>query len=142
MHLLGEGHEVRRRDEGGLEVLHDSAHDSWRARTPCVRTQRRHVQARDLGQPCQSLVARKPPGLSERSHEVQHNLLTVANGEGVDEVGQRLGVQRARSSSHHQRMAGVAINSQEGHAAEFEHVQQVGVGQLILQREPQHVELT
>ena len=73
--------------------------------------------------------------------DLAHRLLAVAEDEGVDEVGQRLGVEGAVAAGHHQgvrrRRARAAAHR---HPGQVDQVEDVGVGELGRQVEGQHVE--
>ncbi len=108
------------------------------------REEGRHVDAGDPGQPGQQLAparaAAPEPAGGHRLCDLDGHLLAVAHREAVEEVGHRLGVEGARSAAHHQRIVLAALGRQQRDAGQVQHGQHAGVGQLELERHPEHVE--
>ena len=94
--------------------------------------------------PQQVVAARRPPTpASDADHlgELPDRLLAVAEHEGVDEVGQGLGVEGAVAAGHHQGVRRVAVRAAHRHPGQVDQVEHVGVGELGRQVEGQDVEL-
>ncbi len=68
-------------------------------------------------------------------------LLGVADQEGVEEVGDRLGVRRARPAAEDDRVGLTAVALPDRQTREIQHVQDVRVVQLRLEREAEDVEV-
>ena len=74
--------------------------------------------------------------------DVGVDALPVAYKEYVEEVRKRLGVNRARAARDDQRVvSAAALFARERYARKFEHIQNVGVAQFVLQRKAHHVEV-
>ncbi len=104
----------------------------------------RHVDAPDLRELQQHLVARAAPLLLPLAHEVDDvddRLLAVAQREHVDEVRQRVRVERAGAAADHERVRVGALLRLHRQARQVEHVQDVRVRALVAQREADDVEL-
>src|SRR5438128_1328433 len=67
--------------------------------------------------------------------------LAITEDDGVEEVSDRLDVERARTAGDNQWITAVALRGSQRNAAEIQHGKQVGVGEFILQRETHDVEL-
>ncbi len=106
------------------------------------RVQLRHVQRIALGQAAQALAAGDTGATQRRrlEHQRRQPLLGLADEERVDERRQRLGVGRGRPAGDHQRRVVAAVGGAQRQPREIQQVQHVGVGQLVLQRETDHVE--
>ena len=96
-----------------------------------------------LGQPAEPLAPRdpRPAQLGRLAHQRRQRLLRLADEEGVDEGGQRLGVRGRRAAGDDQRRPVVAVRRAQRDPRQVQDGQHVGVGQLVLQREADHVEL-
>ena len=95
------------------------------------------VNSFELTQSLQQGVAIGPrglPALVDREN-LQDDILTVAHHDGVDEVGDRLGVRGTRSPGDYQGVLGPPLDAQQGDTAQLKGVQDVGVGELVLERE-------
>ena len=104
--------------------------------------ERRHVHAGDLGQHPEQIFARGsavPPG-RDRVADLVHHLLALADDEGVEEVGDGLGVVGAGAAAEHQRILAPAVLRVQGDASEVQHRQHGGVAELELEGEPEDVE--
>ena len=103
----------------------------------------RHVDGAQAGEGDQPISSGDLISLEPRPGErhLRGLLLAVADDEGVDEGGQRLGVGGRGAAGDHQRIGLAAIGRAERHAAEVEHAEDVGIGQLELQGEAHHVEV-
>ncbi len=101
----------------------------------------RHVDAGEGRQHAQQDVAvatvPREHGVGDRADR----LLAVAEEDGVEEGCERLGIEGARSPGDDERVAGTARRCAQRYAAQLEHGQQVGVRQLVLQAEADHVEV-
>ena len=104
----------------------------------------RHVDAAGRGQPQQQLV---PPAgtalglpLPHDLGDREHDLLAVTEHRGVDEVGDRLGVERRVPARHHDRVVVGAVGRVQRDAGEVERGEQVGVAELGGERDAEQVE--
>ena len=61
---------------------------------------------------------------------VEHGLLAVADDRGVDEVGDRLGVEGGVAAGEHDRVVVVAVRGVQRDAREVERGEHVGVAEL------------
>ena len=89
--------------------------------------------------------ARARPGRAPgpgRQHlvDLAHDLFAVAQDERVDEVGQRLGVERAVAAGQHQRVGPVRSAPRTASPGQVDQVEHVGVDELGREVEGQHVE--
>ena len=119
-------------------------------RAPCVVVRHvveaGHVDATARGEPHQHLVATTgralalplPDDLADR----EHDLLAVAEHDGVDEVGDRLGVERRVAPGEHDRVLVGAVVGVQWDTREVERVQHVGVAQLGGERDAEDVEVS
>ena len=105
--------------------------------------ERRHVDAFDLRGLFQKFVFRLVFGAAaaEQLDYLEVHLLAVAEEKDVDKVGQRLRVARARPARDDDIFQRRAVAAQKRHARELQHVQNIRVAQLVLQREADEVEL-
>ena len=71
----------------------------------------------------------------------EHGLLAVADDGGVDEVGDRLGVERRVPAGDDERVAVVAVGGVQRDAGEVERGQHVRVAELGGERQPEQVEV-
>ena len=126
------------------------SHSRDRRDQPAVLVRRRveggHVHPLQPGQRAQQRTAlalggrrRRQPG-AQHLVDLAHDLLTVAQDEGVDEVGQRLGVEGAVAAGHDERVGAAAVRRVQGEAGQVDQVQDVRVDQLGREVEGQHVE--
>ena len=105
---------------------------------------RRHVDAGDGGQLAQHALAGGAPGALPRADhlgDLADRLLAVADDERVDEVGHRLGVERAVAADDHERVLGTALLGPHRHAGEVEALEHVRVDELGGEAEGEHVEV-
>ena len=103
----------------------------------------RDVHAAGRGQAQQQLVARRGPVGLPVAHDVgdrADDLLAVTQHGGVDEVGDRLGVERGVPAGDDDRVARVAVGRVQRDAGQVEHRQQVGVAELGRERDAEQVE--
>ncbi len=99
------------------------------------------VDARHEGEPAEQRLPRTVPSFGhEHLGDLADGLLPVAEHETVDEVGERLGVERAVTSGDHDRMAGTPFDSTHRHPSEVDEVEDVGVDELGGEVEGQDVE--
>ena len=68
-------------------------------------------------------------------------MLTIAQQKHVEELGRRLWAESGRPSADHERVLVASLAGVQRDAGEIEHLQHVGVAQLRLKRNAQHVEL-
>ena len=107
--------------------------------------ERRHVDPLERGQPPAQAVARalrfRPDQpIPQHLVDLAHHLLAVAQHEGVDEVGQRFGVEGAVPTGQHQRVGGAPLGRVQRHTGQVDEVHHVGVDELGRQVEGEHVE--
>ena len=102
--------------------------------------ERRDIHPTDAGKGSQQLAAILPIPRKVRVADLVDGVLAVSQQHGVEEVGQRLGVERAWTAGDHQRVATAAICGAQGNATQVQHCQQVRVRELVLQREADDVE--
>ena len=102
----------------------------------------RHVGPRQVGQLAQQPGA-GPPGLAPQpGQERRHQLLPLADEDGVEEGGHRLGVDlHGDAAGHHQGVALVAIGGPQREAGPIQELEQVDEVVLEGEREGHHVEL-
>ena len=106
--------------------------------------ERRHVAAVDRGQPQQQLppparAAVGLPGLDDVGDLADH-LLAVADRRDVDEVGDRLRVERRVAARDDDRVVGPSVDGVQRDAREVERREQVGVAELGGEADPEQVE--
>ena len=78
-----------------------------------------------------------------RGHDLVHltdHLFAVAQHEGIDEVGQGLGVEGTVSAGHHDRVVRRSVGAVDGDTGQIDQVEDVGVDQLGRKVEGQDVE--
>ena len=148
VHGLGEGHDLAGGKRRGVEIgqdgfLHPVVAGNQGARR-AVRTGRekiRHVDALDGNQAREqvaagnALPARGDHGLEDGGQD----LFAVADDHGVEKRGHGFGVERATAAGDDQRPPLAPVGGAEGNAGEVEHVQDVGVTELVGDVERQHV---
>ena len=106
---------------------------------------RGHVDPGDRRQLAQHALTRRAPRARPRADhlgDLAHRLLAVADHEGVDEVGHRLGVEGAVPTDDHERVLGPAVLGPDGHPGQVEALEHVGVHELGGEAEGDHVEVT
>ena len=158
VHRLGQGHERLLGVGPRVEVHHgvlghpprDAVGGRDHALDPAVgqvvdRVERGHVDAAGAGQPHQQLLT--PAGAAlclPRADEVgdlEHRLLPVADDRGVDEVGDRLGVERRVAAGDDDRVLERAVPRVQRDAGEVQRGEHVGVAELGGEGEAEHVEV-
>ena len=106
--------------------------------------ERRHVDVAGLSQPEEQLGAAAGAALGlERPGDVgdvEDGLLAVAEHGGVDEVGDRLRVERAVAADQHDRVVVGAVLGVQRDAGQVERVEHVGVAQLGREADAEDVE--
>ena len=80
-------------------------------------------------------------GAAVQIGEVNHHLLAVTDLEHIDKVRERLRIVGARTAADDDVLQSGAVLGIDRHAAEIQHVQNVGERQLILQGKADHVKL-
>ncbi len=106
--------------------------------------ERGHVDAGDRRELAQHrLAGRASAALPRADHvgDLADHLFAVADDEGVDVLGEGLGVVRAVPAGDHDRMRGRPVVVADGHAREVDQVEQVRVHELGRQIEGEHVEV-
>ena len=105
----------------------------------------RHVDAAGAREPQQHLVASAgTPGGLPLPHDVgdrEHRLLAVADDRGVDEGGDRLGVEGGVAPRDDDGVLEAPIGGMQRDAGEVEGVQHVGVAELGREGQPEEVEV-
>jgi hypothetical protein len=134
------------RETGDVGPLHDE-----RARLGLGRdvVEHRHVDAGDLGDGKKALAARETGFLAARPREsdLRASRLAVADDERVEERRDGLGVRRRGAAAEHEGPLFAALARFEAglcaqrDAAEIEEIEAVGVRELELEREAEHVEI-
>ena len=109
--------------------------------TPARRVQRRHVDARNLGQRVEQRAAITAIPTFVDIADLAQRFLAVAEQHRVEELGERFRVERTRTTGDHQRIGRASIGGAHRDAAEVEHGEDVRVRQLVLQAEADDVEL-
>ena len=103
-----------------------------------------HVDAATGREPHQHAVAasRTPLGLPLADHlgDREHDLLAVAEDDGVHEVRDRLGVERGVAAGEHDRVVLGAVDRMQRDAGKVERREHVGVAELGGEGEPEDVE--
>jgi len=133
-------HAHRREDRVGQqrragEVREHAARDA--------RGDARDVHPFDPGEPREQGGAGPPGGLAllDGGDDLKRRLLAVPDEEGVEEGGDRRGVQRADAARDDQRVPLAPVLRQQGDPRKIQHQEDVGVGELVAEREPHHVEV-
>jgi hypothetical protein len=106
--------------------------------------QRRHVDPGHLDQVAKHQAAVGAPGSDPPADDIgdlADHLLAITQHDHVDEVGQRLMVERAVAADHDQRVLGPTVRRPDGHAGEVDHLQDVGVDELSGEVEGEQVEV-
>ena len=105
------------------------------------RKQGRHVHALHRGQPVEHCRPGQPfrPGAEEQVGDLEDHLLTVAEHDGVEEVGHRLGVEGAGTAAQHERVGVVPVRGPERQSRQVEHGENVGVAEFVRQGDAEHV---
>jgi hypothetical protein len=107
--------------------------------------ERRHVDAAAHREPAQQLGAAAGSTLAlplaHHLRDREHHLLAVAEHGGVEEVGDRLRVERRVAAGEHDRVVLGAVAGVHRDAGQVEGVEHVRVAELGREREPEHVEL-
>ena len=105
-----------------------------------------HVDAGDVGELPQHVLPaavgaprRLPP--REDLGDLADDLLAVTQHDEVEEVGDGLGVVGAVATGRDERVLGAAVSRPHGHTGQVDHVEQVRVGQLGREVEPDDVEV-
>ena len=158
VHGLGQRHQRLLRVRPRVQVHHRVLDHPGR-HTRSVRRHRRqrpvgsvrdvvelgHVDAAGLGQAQQQPVATAGSSLAlplpDHRGDGQGDLLAVAQHGGVDEVRDRLGVERGVPTGQHDRLVLATIDRVQGHPGQIQRVQQVGVAELGGEADPEHVEV-
>ena len=74
--------------------------------------------------------------------DLQDHVLALTENNGIDEVGERLGVEDDRTTGDDQRIGLLALRRRERHSAEVEHFQNVGRHEFESEAESEDVELS
>src|SRR5262249_17480877 len=74
-------------------------------------------------------------------HEPRQALLAVADDENVNERGEQFRVLSTGAAAYYKGVADAAILGVQRDAAQVEHIEDVGVTNLVLQAEADHIEL-
>ena len=158
VHGLGQRHQrvarVRPRVEVHQGVLGDAprnartvGHDALDAAVGQVRdvVELGDVDAAGDGQSHEQLVAAAGSPvvlpLPDDVADGEHDLLAVAEHGGVDEVGDRLGVERGVAAGQHDRVVVAAVGCVQRHPGQVERGEQVGVAELGGEGDAEQVEL-
>ena len=99
------------------------------------------IDTGDGGQPAQQLFPAFAPGPAVGVEELQEHLLAVADDKSVDEVGHRLRVEAAGATGDDEGVGTISLRGQHRNPRQVEHVEHVGVGKLVPQRETDDIEV-
>ncbi len=124
-------------DASGCTVRRGDASD-WARSLAGGMVEGRYVNALYRGQRLERL---RTVSESRRFRDLEDCLLPFPDQEGVEEVGHWLGIHRAGPTPDDQRMVRGAIGRPHRKAAQIQHVQDVGIGQLVRQSETDDIEL-
>ena len=108
---------------GGAEQGGQGDQDPTRRTTSSYSARARGLRPRDLGQARRRPDAPRPvpppfPAEMRPRRDLADHLLAVPEDEGVDEIGQRLGVEGAVAPGDHQRVPGAAFGAAHRQAAD------------------------
>ena len=100
-----------------------------------------HIDAAEPRQPAQAFLSGNALSLARLHHVdgLQRADFAVSNGKRVDEMIQRLRIERARAARNDDRIVPGAVLAVQRNAGQIEELQDVGIAHLILQRNAQHV---
>ncbi len=101
-----------------------------RCRACAARSRRRSRAGRAVALP-----------IADELGDLDDGVFALAEDEGIDEGRERLGVEGAAAAGDDERVIVGALVGPDGDAGEVEHVEDVGVGHLVLEREAEDVEL-
>ncbi len=73
--------------------------------------------------------------------ELDGRFFGIADDGAIDKIGQRLRVEGAGPADDHQWIIETALRAAPRNAGQVEHVENVGVGELVLQREADNIEI-
>ena len=152
MDNLTGGHQGQGRDGYAVEIVQDPfGHrrpaplgDDGLEPPGCIELhpeQGRDIDAVQVLQGLPQLLSGAPvrlPGRNQR-RQLQDDFLPVAQHKGVKEGRHRLGIETGRAAADDHRVAAVAVRGQQGHAAQVQHVQEIGVAQFVLETHSQEV---
>ena len=147
--VVGEREPVDVRDQRAARAgRHARVHRRADDQEPALGVELRRVELGDverilLGQADQPLAPRDagPPQLGGLQDQRRQLLFRLADEERVDERRQRLRVRRGRTARQHQRRVLAPVGGTNRQTAQVQHRQHVRVGQLVLKREADHVEV-
>ena len=102
---------------------------------------RRNVNPFQLRQVPQNVDARKArfPPVPDHVDQLVHHILAVTDHKGVDEGGQGFGVKGAGAARHHDGVLFASVLPADGHPAQIEHFQYIGIAHFVLQGEADNV---
>ena len=137
-----DGHDLRRGVGGVVQIRHNAAlravirKKGAQASVTVRRKERGDVDARNMARLFQKGLARPVAGkgLFQQAQHVGQQFLPVAEHHQIDEGGQRFGAEERAASSHDQRafpQAWGAPLRAERNARQIEHIQDVGVAELM-----------
>ena len=104
--------------------------------------ERGDIDTGDPGQLLEHLLPLRPAiaQLPVAIEELREHLFGVSQQDGVEEVGDRFGVEDHRAPSDDQRVAAAPLRAAQRDASQRQHRQKVGEGHLVLQRETEDIE--
>ncbi len=130
------------------DALHvrGNARRVWRVPGDPLTVVRHVVERRDVDPGAEreggeALLSREAPRRGDLFEEDSERLLGVADQEGVEEVRERLGIRDARAAADDDRVRLAALRCEDGDPREVEHVRDVRVVHLALEREAEDVEV-
>ena len=103
----------------------------------------RHIDAFNAGKTAQRFQTREPLALAcaHAFDEFHHHFLAVANLEGVDEGGKRLGIECTGAAGNDERIAFTALAGAQRNVGQIEHFQHVGIAHFVLQGEAHDIKM-
>ena len=108
-----------------------------------MRVERRDVDALELRRLAQKFLFAQtlPLGCAVAFDDLAGALLPFADGEKVDEIGQRLRVYRADAPGEDNALQPLAVFGQQRQSGKLEHVEHVRVAHLVAEREGDKVKI-
>ena len=104
---------------------------------------RRHIDAADLCGKAQEFLTAfaLAPALPVQLDDLEVNLFSVAEEKDIHKIGDRFGIARAGASRHHDMVQIMPVLTQNGDSAEGQHIEDIGIAQLILERKADKVKV-
>ena len=74
-------------------------------------------------------------------HQLAVHLFALSNKEEIDKIRERLRITGTRPARNHQLGQSLPFRCQKRHSRQIQHVQNIGIAQLILQRKPDDIKI-